>query len=237
MKKKYSAILIILLLTSILVTGCTIETEVVDVDTKTDQITSDNLSDNTSIPSLTQNLPIYNEDFSLICTYDVDKDTLENWHVTDTKNIGMHVTTKGLPENYEVYIDHVHADISLKSTSPQINGITQDSMDDTFHGYSQDGFYINDNTEYYNIFAIDGYTSQFYELWGHAFGDYGTIQSEYKRLTEKHILDVGTYAEKLSVVYDISIKNPDSDKVYTKSVISEILIPISKNINVKTTTF
>lgn len=36
MKKKYSAILIILLLTSILVTGCTIETEVVDVDTKTD---------------------------------------------------------------------------------------------------------------------------------------------------------------------------------------------------------
>lgn len=140
----------------------------------------------------------------------------------------MKVKTKGLPEGTEVYIDHVHADISLKSTSAQINGITQDTMDDTFHGVSQDGFFINDTSEYYNIFSIEGYTCQFYEMWGLCFGTYGTVSSSYERLTENNIIKVGTYAEKLSIVYDLSIKTPDSDKMYTKSVLSEVLIPLQK---------
>ena len=51
-------------------------------------------------------------------------------------------------------------------------------------------------------FSIDGYTDQFYQIWGRAFGDYGSISSSYERLTEENIINVGTYAEQLSVVYD-----------------------------------
>ena len=145
----------------------------------------------------------------------------------------MKVRTENLPDGYDVVIDHVHADISLMSTSAQLNGITQDSMDDTYHGSNQEGFHISNSDEYYNIFAIEGYTEQFYELWGSAFGNYGSMRSSYERLTESNIIQTGTYAEKLNVIYDLSIKKPGSDKYYTKSVKNTIAIPVSQNVTIK----
>ena len=56
------------------------------------------------------------------------------------------------------------------------------------------------------------------------------MSSNYRKLTEGNIQKNGTYAEKLIVVYDLSIKKPGTDKMYTKSVISEMLIPISGDI-------
>ena len=221
MKRKLFAVLLSVVAISCLA-GCTYKETVVKEDTETPKMDVKN-------PSLHRDLSIIDEDFILSVDYDTNGYDLENWHVTDSKTIGMKVKTSNLPEGYEVYIDHVHADISLKSTSEQINGISQDSMDDTFHGQSQDGFYIDNDVEYYNVFSIDGYTDQFYQIWGRAFGDYGSISSSYERLTEENIINVGTYAEQLSVVYDISIKTPDSDKLYTKSVSDRILIPVSQD--------
>lgn len=140
----------------------------------------------------------------------------------------MTVNTKNLPENYSVHIEHVHADISLKSTEPQINGITQDSMDDSDHRIPTQGFLINNEISYNNTFAVEGYTDQFYELWGCAFGQYGSLHSSYERLTELNIRKAGTYAEKLSVVYDIVISTPECEEGYVKSVYSEVLIPLEK---------
>ena len=221
MKRKLLAILLSVVAISCLA-GCTYE-ETEDVKN----------------PSLHRDLSIIDEDFTLSVDYDTNGYDLENWHVTDSKTIGMKVKTSNLPEGYEVYIDHVHADISLKSTLEQINGISQDSMDDTFHRQSQDGFYIDNDVEYYNVFSIDGYTDQFYQFWGRAFGNYGSMSpllSLYKQLTEENIIKVGTYAEQLSVVYDISIKTPDSDKLYTKSVSDRILIPVSQDPGKETVT-
>ena len=223
MKKKLNKIMMCLMIVLILsLSGC--ESETIEKDTTTDFINV-----NVEKPKLEQELEINGEDFKLKCNYTVKGYNISKWRVTDSKNIGMEVQTLGLPDGYEVYIDHVHADILLKSTSPQINGITQDTMDDTYHGLNQDGFWIDDNNSYYNIFSIEGYTDQFYQLWGYAFSDFGVVDSTYKRLTEKNILNLGTYAEKLAVVYDISIKKPGNDKLYTKSVSSEILIPLSEN--------
>lgn len=231
MKNKILTLLSIGILTFSL-SGCSLfntTEEYVEVDNSTDLIQNNELG----IPSLTQELDIKGEDFKLVCDYDIGKYSLEKWHVTESKDIGMNVHTKDLPKNYEVLIEHVHADISLMSVSPQINGITQDSMDDTYHGLSQDGFFIDDNNDYYNIFSVEGYTSQFYELWGQAFSNFGT-SSDYCRLTELNILKVGTYAEKLNVVYDIAIKKPNQDKYITKSVKSTIAIPISTNVKTQT---
>lgn len=223
MKKKLNKIMMCLMIVLILsLSGC--ESETIEKDTTTDSINV-----NVEKPKLEQELEINGEDFKLKCNYTVKGYNISKWRVTDSKNIGMEVQTLGLPDRYQVYIDHVHADILLKSTSPQINGITQDTMDDTYHGLNQDGFWIDDNNSYYNIFSIEGYTDQFYQLWGYAFSDFGVVDSTYKRLTEKNILNLGTYAEKLAVVYDISIKKPGNDKLYTKSVSSEILIPLSEN--------
>lgn len=131
-------------------TGCSYEEEYVPVDTQTDVLqNTENGNGTVSIPNLTQNLPVNGEDFSLICKYDTGKYSLKNWHVTDAKSINMNVHTKNLPDGYDVMVEHMHADISLVSTSPQINGITQDSMDNSFHGNTQDGFVIDNKTSYY----------------------------------------------------------------------------------------
>lgn len=225
MKKKILMLMFIAALTTG-ASGCTYEAEAINEDTEVDMLQNNEVQ----IPSLSQALDVQGEDFKLVCDYDIGNYSLENWHVTDAKSIGMKVHTEGLPDGYDVVIDHVHADISLMSTSPQINGITQDSMDDTFHGQNQDGFAISNDMEYYNIFSIEGYTDQFYQLWGYAFGDYGSMSSSYKRLTELNIIKAGTYAERLSIVYDVSIKKPGSDKYYTKSVKSMLAIPISTNV-------
>lgn len=66
-------------------------------------------------------------------------------------------------------------------------------------------------------------------LWGYAFGNYGNLSSSYEKLTEKHIIEVGTYAEKLQVVYDLSIKAPGEEHFHTTSVLSEILIPVNQD--------
>lgn len=93
---------------------------------------------------------------------------------------------------------------------------------------------IDNKTSYYRTFAIEGYTDQFYQLWGYAFGNCGTISSTYQRLTELNIIKVGTYAERLSVVYDLAIKGPDDKKYHSTSVKSEILIPVSRNVKTRT---
>lgn len=192
MKKKKITLLAAVLATAAMFTGCTIEDEYVPVDTEVQVMETNDMG----IPSLSQTLDIPDEDFKLVCEYGTNGYDLNNWRVTDPKQISMKVHTQGLPDGYDVVIDHVHADISLLSISPQINGITQDSMDD-------------------------------------AFGSYGSLSSSYERLTENNIIQVGTYGEKISVVYDISIKKPGSDKYYTKSVMSTLCVPVSQKLNKK----
>lgn len=205
-------------------TGC--EEEYVEQDTEVQTMEVDQ---ETGEVNLNQILDIPGEYFKLVCDYDTGRYDIGSWRVTDSKVINMTAHTSGLPEGYEVYIDHVHADISLASTSPQINGIIQDSMDDTSHASPGRGFYISNESIYNNTFAIEGYTQQFYELWGYAFGTYGTLSSSYERLTEKNIVEVGTYAEKVQVVYDIAIKAPEDPDFHTVSVLSEFFVPVNQD--------
>ncbi len=130
MKKKKITLLAVVLATAAMFTGCTIEDEYVPVDTEVQVMEINDMG----VPSLSQTLDIPDEDFKLVCEYGTNGYDLDNWRVTDPKQISMKVHTQGLPDGYDIVIDHVHTDISLLSTSPQINGINQDSMDDTFHG-------------------------------------------------------------------------------------------------------
>lgn len=171
-------------------------------------------------------IPVAGEDFSLICTYDTGDYPLNKWRVTSNKTVNMTVNTSPLPEGYTVHIEHVHADIILKSTDSQVDGITQDSMDDSDHRTPTKGFYVDEEVSYNNIFSIEGYTDQFYTIWGHVHGNYGHVSSEYKRLSELNLRKMGAYAEKLCVVYDIVISTPDCEEGYVKSVYSEVLIPL-----------
>ena len=226
---------ITLLLFIITFGGCYYESEVVENELENENSTimqGTLYGDNQTM--VTDELEVRGEEFTLQVTYDTGDLPLNKWRVTSNKNISMEVKTVGLPEGYQVHVEHVHADICLKSTSPGLDGISHDSMDDSDHRVPTKGFPISNDISYHNIFSIEGYNCQFYEIWGSTFGEYGYINSSYERLTEKNIRYHGGYAEKLMVVYDLVITNPDGTE-YVRSVYSKVLIPLIGQIDTVTT--
>jgi hypothetical protein len=165
------------------------------------------------------------EGFKFKTSYNVGNYKFDRWRITDSKNIFMNAITQNLPEGDEVMVEHVHIDISLKATSPQLDGLTQDSMDDSYHGYSQDGFAISNKYAYENTFAIEGFSKDLIEGWSFYCGDYGEGHTSSYRLTEESLIRQGTYANKLTIVYDLLIKHKGDTQYHTKSIVDEFLIP------------
>lgn len=234
MKRKTLALLTVIALAVCSLAGCTYTEEVVEQDTETVALESDFESGQTKV---LDTISVEGEPFSLVCQYDTGDTPLSDWRVTSNKSVNMTVNTKDLPEGYSVHIEHMHADIALMATTPQVDGITQDSMDDSDHRNPTKGFPISDTVSYNNVFSIEGYTDQFYTLWGFACGTYGSVSSSYQRMTEGNIRKAGAYAEKLVVVYDLVISTPDCEEGYVKSVKSEVMIPLTSAIKTKTTDY
>ena len=147
------------------------------------------------------------EDLKFITTYDTGDYDLSRWRITDSKTINMTAKVTNVPEGATILIEHVHIDMSLKSTNPQLDGLSQDSMDDSYHGTSQDGFWINEKYPYQNKFAIEGFSKDLIDGWTFVCGSYGYGSISQERLTEKNLTTYGkVYANKMQVVYDILIK-------------------------------
>lgn len=195
----------------------------VDEETKPIMSNEEHIGDRMITRTLTQELKVPGENFSLLVSYDTGDYDIDSWNITEDKDIGIKVQTKNLPESTECLIDHVHYEISLKSMDPELNGIKQDEMDDTFHGVGQDGFYINNHEMYYNIFAIEGFSENL--IRGYSNSYYGRISE--RRITEDDLRKHDTYAEKVVVVFDLNIKNPGDERYHTVSVSSKFLVPLS----------
>lgn len=168
------------------------------------------------------------EYLKFITTYDTGDYDLSRWRITDSKTINMTAKVTNVPEGATILIEHVHIDMSLKSTNPQLDGLSQDSMDDSYHGTSQDGFWINEKYPYQNKFAIEGFSKDLIDGWTFVCGSYGYGSISQERLTEKNLTTYGkVYANKMQVVYDILIKYPKEDFYHVVSFLDEFLIPIS----------
>lgn len=162
-------------------------------------------------------------------TYDLGNYKLENWRITDSKTINMTVSVKSEPNGTEILLDHVHADVSIKATDPQLNGLTQDSMDNQYHGTSQDGFFINPTYNYNNIFAVEGFSKDIIDGWSFYAGDYGEGELESKRLTEGNLTSRGAYGSELSIVYNFLVKNPGDGKYHIESAVDQLIIPTASS--------
>lgn len=167
------------------------------------------------------------EGLEFITTYDTGDYDLSRWRITDTKVINMTAKLKNVPEGATVLIEHVHIDMSLKSTDPQLDGLSQDYMDDSYHGTSQDGFFISDKYQYQNKFAVEGFSKDLIDGWTFVCGSYGSGSISQERLTEKNLVQYGeVYSNKMQVVYDLLIKYADEDFYHVVSVLDEFLIPV-----------
>ena len=167
------------------------------------------------------------EGFEFVTTYDTGDYDLSRWRITDSKVVNMKAGVKNVPSGATVLIEHVHIDMSLKSTNPQLDGLSQDNMDDSYHGTSQDGFLVSDQYQYQNKFAIEGFSKDLIDGWGFVCGDYGASSITQERLTEKNLIQYGNvYANKMQVVYDVLVKYADEDFYHVVSVLDEFLIPV-----------
>ena len=167
------------------------------------------------------------EGFEFITIYNTGDYDLSRWRITDTKVINMTAEVTNVPEGATVLIEHVHIDMSLKSTNPQLDGLSQDYMDDYYHGTSQDGFFISDKYQYQNNFSIEGFSQNLIDGWMLLCGSYGAAHITQERLTEKNLVQHGkVYANKMQVVYDVLVKYADEDFYHVVSVIDEFLIPV-----------
>ncbi len=167
------------------------------------------------------------ESFDFITTYNTGDYDLNRWRITDSKVINMTAKISNVPEGATVLIEHVHIDMSLKSTNPQLDGLSQDNMDDSYHGTSQDGFYISEKYEYQNKFAVEGFSKDLIDGWMFAVGSYGAGSISQERLTERTLVEYGdVYANKMQVVYDILVKYEGEEYYHVVSILDEFLIPV-----------
>ena len=167
------------------------------------------------------------EGFEFITTYNTGDYDLSRWRITDSKVINMTAEVTNVPEGATILVEHVHIDMSLKSTNPQLDGLSQDYMDDSYHGTSQDGFFISDEYQYQNKFAVEGFSKDLIDGWTFVCGSYGAGSITQERLTEKNLVQYGNvYANKMQVVYDILVKYEGEGFYHVVSVLDEFLIPV-----------
>jgi len=142
------------------------------------------------------------------------------WKITDNKELYIKLEIVQQPNDTEVLIEHMHADVSIHAYKPHVDGLLQDTMDDKMHTGTQAGFYVSETYPYYETFAVEGYSKFLIEGWGFLIGYYGWTKIQEKRLTESNLIKVGAQGSEVVIVYDVLIKNPN-ETMYHKYIITD----------------
>jgi len=157
LKKVLGASMIVM--STAVLSGCESKTLTEDVTEIYDVIDS-NDEDGKIVPQVAS---VKGEDFQLVIENSIDKEKSKNWTITSNKQILTRVYTKGLPEDTKVWIDNIHTDTYLTSSTEEMNGIKQDSMDDHSHTEKVWGFPVSDTVSYYGYVEIEGQDREFIE--------------------------------------------------------------------------
>lgn len=178
---------------------------------------------------INQTIDVPNEDFKIKVNYKCLLNENEKWTITGDKQIQSEIYTEGLPEDYEVYVDNVHIDTTIRSIYATIDGITQDTMDDKLHAGLYPGFPIANDNRYGNICNIEGQNDNFISATSKGFSGYfGGVNStsieiqgvettyvhlDERRRTEEEYLWGGVYANKIDAIIDLIIIKPKTKSV------------------------
>lgn len=176
---------------------------------------------------LQQIIEVPGQDFKLVTEYSCDSASKREWRITSDKFLYIRAYTKGLPEETEVYIDNVHVDTSIKSKYAIVDGILQDSMDDHVHSSQLIGFPVSNDISYYGVNAIEGCNQEFIEGTAYGYNGYYNASIESVRRTEKEYLEMGVYANKIQIVYDLLVKGPNDKDFQNISVCTDFIVPVS----------
>ena len=107
--KRYFALVLMVVLLAFSLTGC------MEVETVPEE---KNLEVLNPLKGSTLEKTHEIEGLEFITTYNTGDYDLSRWRITDSKVINMTAEVTNVPEGATVLIEHVHIDMSLKSTNP-----------------------------------------------------------------------------------------------------------------------
>ena len=145
---------------------------------------------------------------------------LEDWNVTDSKTLMMSLKVVSQPIGAEVFVEHVHADVSLAAKYQDYNGILQDSMDDSYHGTNQPGFFVSEEYPYKECFSIEGHSQTLVQGWASMYG--GSVDTV--RVTESMLGSHGCIGNKIQVVYNLNIRLEGEEFFHTRTLVDEFYV-------------
>ena len=173
---------------------------------------------------ITQTIEVPGQPFKLVINYQCELQDGERWTITSDKQINMEIRTDGVTEGTEVYIDNVHTDTTICSYYPQVDGVTQDTMDDRIHNAQMLGFPISDSNAYYGINQIEGQNETFISGFVHGYNGYSSGSISEKRFLESDYLKAAVFANKITSVIDLIIVNGET--MTCVSVPSEVQVSV-----------
>lgn len=160
--------------------------------------------------------------FSIEALYGIDKEFAALWYYTIPNNIQLEVKTKDLPENFDVIVNNVYADVTISSNYERHNGARQDSMNLSYSNLPQGGFAINDKHPYTQPFLVEGVNQSetFLSLWN----GYGRSETHY--LTER---EVRAYSDGviIRVVWTLGIKDKSTGQLFNITIEDDIYVSSS----------
>lgn len=211
---------------STMLTLCSCEEEGLAPSEEYDIVSTENGDDSLSM-GLRQVLEVPGQKFKLVTEYSSDNTSKREWRITSDKFLYIQAYTEGLSNDTEVYIDNVHIDTSIKSKYAVMDGIIQDTMDDHVHSSQLVGFPISDKTSYFGVNAIEGCNQDFIQGTYYGYSGYHSGSVTQKRYTEQDYLDLGVYANKVQIVYDLLVKGPNDKDFSNVSVCTDFLVPVT----------
>ena len=236
--KKLTAFLLAgaITLSTVTITGCipisneTSNTDNQEQETNTPEVIDYDIVDSSDIKEAfkTQVIDVPGEDFKLVIEYNLDSETAKEWRTTADKKIYTTVYTEGLPTGTRVYIDSVHTTAKLISTYSDMNGITQDTIDDEIHNSLMYGFPISNTTKYNALNIIEGQSISF--ISSPTYGSDTTKKSiSEERYTEEEYLKHGVYANKISSIYGLLIQK-GNEEPYGVDVPSDVIVLVTNTL-------
>jgi len=235
-KKKLKLLAGVAILSGVLV-GCEAKVENADSIGNVDIIDTNFVNDDGSFETVVQKLDVPGENFKLVVEYScVGLDEDRKWRITSDKKLMMRVYTEGLASNQTVYLNDLHMDTSIIATKKMMDGILQDTMDDGIHGTTQLGFAIGDDKSCYIVNVIEGQNKDFIEgsFYGFTGYDYGRVSGELrqKRYLESDYLSNGVYANHVTGIYGLLVKEDSEEDYRGVDVSSDVYIRVCKDIAV-----
>ena len=173
---------------------------------------------------ITQIIDVPGESFKLVVNYQCELQEDERWTVTSDKQINTEIRTDGLPAGTQVYIDNVHTDTTICSYYPQVDGVTQDTMDDRIHNAQMLGFPISDSNAYVGINQIEGQNETFISGFVHGYNGYSSGSVSEKRFLESDYLEKAVYANKITSIIDLIIVK--GEEMTCVSIPSEVQVSV-----------